>query len=114
MIQFEKSSGRWKGWGFSRQPDYRFVDCQRSVMPPLSSFRAERGEDPEPSGARKREPVADTVPEQIAFGAAGSSGLRREGAACRRMTIAGDGGLSLAECRRSVVTRLVTSTINAA
>ncbi len=27
----------------------------------LSSFRAKRSEDPEPSGARKREPVAHTV-----------------------------------------------------
>jgi hypothetical protein len=35
--------------------------------------------------------TATSMPEQIAFGAAGSSGLRREGAACRRMTIAGDG-----------------------
>jgi hypothetical protein len=39
--------------------------------------------------ARARDTVADTLPEQIAFGAAGSSGLRREDAACRRMTIAG-------------------------
>jgi hypothetical protein len=38
---------------------------------PLSSFRAQRSEDPEPSGAREREAVADTLPEQIAFGAAG-------------------------------------------
>lgn len=42
----------------------------------LSSFRAEarRAEDPEPGGAREREPVEDTlfeiVREQIAFGAA--------------------------------------------
>ena len=28
--------------------------------PPLSSFRAKRSGDPEPSGAREREPVADT------------------------------------------------------
>jgi hypothetical protein len=60
---------------------------------PLSSFRAERSGDPEPSGAREREAVADILPEQIAFGAAGSSDLRRGGAACRRMTIAEDGAV---------------------
>ena len=38
---------------------------------PLSSFRAKRSGGPEPSGAREREAVADTVLEQIAFGAAG-------------------------------------------
>ena len=65
MIQFEKVAGHWVGEGFVRQPDYRFVDCQRSVMPPLSSFRAERGEDPEPSGARERDTVADTVPDRL-------------------------------------------------
>jgi hypothetical protein len=44
----------------------------------LSSFRAQRSEGPERSGAREREPAADTdastiLPEQIAFGAAASS-----------------------------------------
>ena len=38
--------------------------------------------------------TATSMPKQIAFGAAGSSGLRREDAACRRMTIAGDGAVT--------------------
>lgn len=33
MIQFEKVTGRWRGWGFLRQPDYGFADCERSVTP---------------------------------------------------------------------------------
>jgi len=32
MIPFEKSAGRWLGGGFSRQPDYGFADCERSVV----------------------------------------------------------------------------------
>ena len=32
MIQFEKVAERWTGWGFSRQPDYGFADCEHSVM----------------------------------------------------------------------------------
>lgn len=43
----------------------------------LSSFRAERGGDPEPSGARERGAVADTVAEQIAFGASPGPGFAR-------------------------------------
>ena len=48
-------------------------------------------EDRTGGGAREREPAAKCDvsyigPEQIAFGAAASPGLRREGAACRRMT----------------------------
>ena len=35
MIPFEESSGRWEGGGFSRQPDYGFADCQRSVTLPF-------------------------------------------------------------------------------
>lgn len=31
MIQFEKVARRWMGEGFSRQPDYGFADCERSV-----------------------------------------------------------------------------------
>ncbi len=65
MIPFEKLSWRWKGGGFWRQPDYGLADCKQSVMTPslpLSSFRAERSGDPEPSGAREREAVAVSLP----------------------------------------------------
>ncbi len=44
MIPFEKTAGRWKGGGFSRQPDYGFADFQRSVMafpPPVHAANGE-------------------------------------------------------------------------
>ena len=45
-------------------------DGGMTVHIPLSSFRAERSGDPEPSGAREREP-AGSAARQVAFGAAG-------------------------------------------
>ena len=42
MKQFEKVAGRWKGGGFSGEPDYGFADCERSVVRPVSSLFAKR------------------------------------------------------------------------
>jgi hypothetical protein len=40
MKQFEKVTGRWKGWGFLGEPDYGFADCWRSVMLSVSILAA--------------------------------------------------------------------------
>jgi len=32
LKQFGKVAGRWKGGGFSGEPDYGLVDCERSVI----------------------------------------------------------------------------------
>jgi len=60
----------------------------------LSSYFDERSEIGGPSGARERETVAHefawAISSALRYGAAGSPGLRREGAACRRMTKGGN------------------------
>lgn len=44
-----------------RQPDLLRGGIRRAMLTQLSSFRAKRSGDPEPSGAREREAVGSTV-----------------------------------------------------
>jgi hypothetical protein len=94
--RLEKRGGVWKGGRLSAEPDYRFPDCQHSVMAftALSSSSGERSETGGPSGAEGdlfRQAVgSSSTPYRVALSrAAGSPGLRGC-AACRRMTMAGD------------------------
>ena len=49
MKQFEKVAGRWKGGGFSGEPDYGFADCERSVMASAFVIPGERSETRNPA-----------------------------------------------------------------
>ena len=49
MKQFEKVAGRWKGGGFSGEPDYGLVDCGRSVAASAFVIPGERSETRNPA-----------------------------------------------------------------